>query len=82
MFGNLHEIIEKFPYELKGKESTPAAWYLFNKNKQSVKLNAADTKIFHHTVAKILWALIRVRPNLLAALSYLTCQVKSLDQED
>ena len=33
-------------------------------------------------MAKILWASIRVRPDLLTALSYLTCQVKAPDQDD
>jgi hypothetical protein len=47
-----------------------------------LKLDPRDTKIFHHIVAKVLWAAIRVRPDLLTTLSYLTCQVKAPDEDD
>jgi hypothetical protein len=79
MVGYLREIMEEFPYEIKGKGKviTPTAPYLFDKDEQDVLLQPNDAKIFHHTVAKILWAALRASPDLTTALSYLTCQVKS-----
>jgi hypothetical protein len=83
MLGYLQEIIDEFPFEITSKTvSTPAAPYLFDKDKNAKLLNPAYIKIFHHVVAKVLWAAIRVRPDLLTAISYLTCQVKSPDEND
>jgi hypothetical protein len=78
----LREIIEEFPYEFKGKVVTPAAPYLFDKYHQALPLDANDTLIFHHTVAKILWAAMRACPDVLTALSFLTCCVKAPGQDD
>jgi hypothetical protein len=82
MVGYLHEIVEEFPYEIAGKVATPAAPHLFDKDENGIPLSADDSKIFHQVVAKVLWAATRVRPDLLTALSYITCQVKSPDQDD
>jgi hypothetical protein len=82
MIGYLHEIVDEFPYTMKDKVLTPAAPPLFEKNENVLKLDPKDIKIFHHIVAKVLWAAIRVRPDLLTALSYLSCQVKSPDKDD
>ena len=82
MVGYLHEIVEEFPYEIVGKVTTPAAPHLFDKDKNAVALNSNNAKVFHQIVAKVLWASIRVRPDLLTALSYLTCQIKAPDQDD
>ena len=45
-------------------------------------LNQEASNMFHHTVAKILWGALRARPDLLPALSYLTCKVTAPDQDD
>jgi hypothetical protein len=81
MVGYLHEIVEEFPYEIGGKATTPASPHLFDKDDDAVALTSDDAKIFHQVVAKVLWAATRVRPDLLTALSYLTCQVKAPDQD-
>ena len=39
-------------------------------------------EIFHHTVAKILWASLRARPDLLVATSFLTSRVQKPDKDD
>ena len=82
MVGYIQEIIDEFPYEIKGKITTPAAPYLFDKDEQAINLGPDEAKKFHHTVAKTLWAAIQARPDLLPTLSYLTCQVKAPDQDD
>jgi hypothetical protein len=76
MTGYLHKIVDEFPFEIMGKTaSTPAAPHLFAKDKNAIPLDANKTKIFHQTVAKILWAAI-------TTLSFLTCQVKAPDEDD
>jgi hypothetical protein len=83
MTGYLHEIIDEFPFEIMGKVvSTPAAPHLFDKDKDAIPLDTNKARIFHQVVAKTLWAAIRVRPDLLTTLSYLTCQVKAPDEDD
>jgi hypothetical protein len=83
MTGYRHDIVDVFPFEIMGKAaSTPATPHLFDKDKNAIPLDASKTKIFHQIVAKILWAAIRVCPDLLATLSYLTCQVKAPDEDD
>jgi len=80
--GYLHEIVDEFPYGVPAKASTPAAPYLFDKDDNGNLLGAEESKIFHQTVAKTLWAATRVRPDLLTTLSYLTCQVKEPGEDD
>jgi hypothetical protein len=83
MVGYLHEIINEFPFEIMGKiVSTPAAPHLFDKDRGAPPLNPTKAKQFYQVVAKVLWAAIRVRPDLLTTLSYLTCQVKAPDEDD
>jgi hypothetical protein len=56
MVGYLREIVEEFPYNIVGKVTTPAAPHLFDKEDNAVALASDDTKIFHQTMAKVLWA--------------------------
>ena len=46
------------------------------------KLPPDEAKLFHHVVAKLLWASIRARPDLLTAISFLTSKFKAPDQHD
>jgi Reverse transcriptase (RNA-dependent DNA polymerase) len=82
MIPYLQEIIDEFPDEIGKASSTPAALHLFDESDDPVPLSAEKSKIFHHTVAKVLWAAIRARPDLLTTLSYLTCKVKNPDEDD
>jgi uncharacterized protein YegL len=61
---------------------TPAGPHLFDKDKDGILLDNEKSKIFHQVVAKVLWAAVRVQPDLLTTLSYLTCQVKAPDEDD
>jgi hypothetical protein len=59
MTGYLHKIVDEFQFEIMGKTaSTPAAPHLFDKDKNTIPLDASKTKIFHQIVAKILWSTI------------------------
>jgi hypothetical protein len=82
MIPYLQEIVNKLPYELEKSATTPAAPHLFETSDTSKLLPKEQQKVFQHTVAKTLWAALRARPDLLTALSFLTCRVKEPDQDD
>jgi hypothetical protein len=66
MIGYLQEIVEAFPFDLLSKALTSAGCHLFDKDKYGILLDNEKSKIFHQVVAKVLWAAMRVRPDLLA----------------
>jgi len=78
----LQEIIEEFPEDLGKAAATPAASYLFDESENPVLLSEERARVFHHTVAKILWAAMRARPDLLTAMSFLTSKVRAPDEDD
>ena len=82
MINYMKEIVEEFPQEINGTANTPAANNLFEIRPDPVLLDDKKAEIFHHTVAKILWASLRARPDLLVAVSFLTSRVRSPDEDD
>jgi hypothetical protein len=82
MIPYLQEIVDEFPFDIGKPASTPAANHLFDVSDTSTPLSEKERKAFHHVVAKTLWAAIRARPDLLTALSFLTCRVKAPDEDD
>ena len=82
MLNYLKEIIDDFPGELMASANTPANSNLFEDGNESPLLCEKEAKLFHHIVAKVLWASIRARPDLLTAISFLTSRVKSPTQDD
>jgi hypothetical protein len=82
MIPYLQENVNKFPYELEKLATSPAVPYLFEVSDTSKLLSVEQQKAFHRTVANMLWAAICARPDLLTALSFLTCRVKEPDQDN
>jgi hypothetical protein len=82
MIHYLQEIVDELQNEIGKPSSTPAALHLFDESDDPVPLSAEKSKIFHHTVAKVLWAAIRARPDLLIKLLYLICKVKNPDEDE
>jgi hypothetical protein len=78
----LQELVDEFPDDIGSPASTPAAVHLFEESVNPVLLDKEKAKMFHHIVAKTLWAAIRARPDLLTTLSFLTCKVKAPDKDD
>jgi hypothetical protein len=74
--------VNKFPYELEKLATIPAAPHLFEISDTSKLLSVEQQNVFHRTVAKMLWVAICARPDLLTALSFLTCRVKEPDQDN
>ena len=78
----LQEILDEFPDDWGKPVSTPAANHLFDEQEDSVLLDEEKSKTYHHVVAKMLWAALRARPDLLTALSFLTSKVQSPNVDD
>jgi hypothetical protein len=76
------EVVDEFPEKLDNPASMPAGIHLFDESGNPILLDQEAAKMFHHTVAKILWGAIHARPDLLPALSYLSWKVKAPDQDD
>jgi hypothetical protein len=64
------------------KIRTPASDQLFEQAKDDAELNAAESKSFHTTVAKMLYLTMRVRPDIATAVAYLTTRVKGPTESD
>ena len=62
--------------------STPAAEHIFRVNDDARKLPEKTCTIFHHFVAKALFATKRARPDIAVAVAFLTTRVKSPDEDD
>ena len=83
MIPYLKEIIDEFPEDLGERTAkTPATLRLFDINKNPEFLDPKKANVFHHVVAKLLWASLRARPDILLAVSFLTSRVKKPDVDD
>ena len=84
MFDYLSDLIATLPEELTTKRifNTPAADHLFEVNDIANKLNEKDSDTFHRTVAKLLFAAKRARPDIQTAIAFLCTRVKSPDEDD
>jgi hypothetical protein len=78
----MEEIVDEYPCIVPAGAKTPAANHLFDDTEESTLPDSKQAKIFHHTVAKILWASMRARPDVLTAMSYLTSKVKNPNEND
>ena len=73
----MQEIVDEFPEDLSQKTTkTPTANHLFDMSPEPEFLDRKRMDIFHQTVAKLLWASLRARPDILLAISFLTSRVK------
>ena len=78
----LQELVDEFPDKISSPASTPATVHLFEEVVDPVLLDKEKAKVFHHIVAKALWAALCAHPDLLTTLSFLTCKVKAPDKDD
>ena len=84
MIPYIKEIIELFSKydDSTSIASTPAAEHIFKVDEESPKLPQKQHTVFHHFVAKCLFATKRSRPDIAVAVAFLTTRVKSPDQDD
>ena len=84
MFGYIREIIDlfaKFDDSTK-TAATPAADHLFKVDDSSTPLSQQQATVFHHFVAKCLFATKRARPDISTAVAFLSTRVKGPDEDD
>jgi hypothetical protein len=82
MIKYLQETIEKFPENIEGSVSSPAAAHLFEINDQATKLEDERAQLFHTIVAKLLWICKRSRPDIHTAIAFLSRRTKEPDEDD
>lgn len=82
MIEYLNETLEDFPEEIVGTGSTPVSLFLFTVNESAEKLNKKDAKVFHTTVAKLLFVTKKARGDTITAISFLSTRVKCPDIND
>ena len=62
MIDYIGKIIDDIPEDMKGEWSTPDVHHLFDIAKYATKLSQADTDLFHHVLAQLLYLSERARP--------------------
>ena len=76
-------ILEGSPADMKGTSPTPAANHLFTVNESCpTYLSPAQSEMFHHMVAQLLFLCKRARPDIQTAVSFLCTRVKRPDTDD
>ena len=79
----IQEVLDECLGELmKGASVTPAANHVFNVNPDCNKLGEEKASQFHHLTAKLLYLSKCARPDLQAAVSFLTMRVQEPDEDD
>jgi hypothetical protein len=80
MFDYIDELLKECPEDLmKGVSSTSASSHLYNLNENAEKLDRETAILFHHLTAKLLYLLMRTRPDLQTPMYFLMTQVKLPD---
>ena len=75
-------MLDDIPEDMKGKSATPAAHHLFDILQDETKLSQADTDLFHHFVAQLLYLSKRARPDIQLSVSFLCTRVGGPDTDD
>ena len=84
MFGYIKEIVDLFQKHDNTEKTaaTPAADHLFKVDEFTDPLPLELATVFHHFVAKCLFATKRARPDIATAVAFLTTRVKGPDVDD
>ena len=79
---HLEEALQDFTGNITIKVNTPAAVNLFVVDEECQKLNKKDMEIFHSIVAKLPFVGERARPDIMAAIAFLTTRVSRSDEDN
>jgi hypothetical protein len=82
MYDYLEDILAESLDNMKGMAVTPAHSKLFQVNQECEKLDTKTIDWFHRTVARLLFASKRARPDLQTAVAYLCTRVACPDKDD
>jgi hypothetical protein len=69
-------------YDVQGAATSPATEHLFDINDSSPRLDRELSVEFHTIVAKLLFLVRKVRPNMMPPIAFLTTRVQALTEED
>jgi hypothetical protein len=80
----LKNIIAELPEVIQGKAATPAMDHLFQikDEKEAQPLPKEQALAFHHTVAQLLFMVMRARWDVQMTVAFLTKQIKSPEKDD
>jgi hypothetical protein len=82
MYDYLEDILLEAPDDMDGVSVTVASDHLFTVNGGCEKLNPEIADYYHRTVARLLFAAKRARPDLQTAVAFLCTRVASPDNDD
>ena len=82
MVNYIQSTIKDFPEKITKTANTPASSHLFNVNEHDEKLCNKMAAVFHHVVARLLFACKRARPDIQTAIAFLTTRVQSPGMDD
>ena len=84
MFEYIAEIVDMFKKydDTTRTAATPAADHIFQVREDAPPLSEAMATVFHHFVAKCLFATKRARPDIAMAVAFLTTRVQGPDEDD
>jgi hypothetical protein len=82
MYDYLEDILAEAPDDMDGRAVTVASDHLFKVDPKCEKLDPETNDFFHRTVARLLFASKRSRPDLQTAVAFLCTRVASSDKDD
>jgi len=82
IYDYLEDIINEASSDMDGSAVTSTSSNLFQVNEECEKLDPETADLFHRTVARLLFAATRSRPDLQTAIAFLCTRVKNSDKED
>jgi hypothetical protein len=69
-------------YDVQGTATTPATEHLFDIDDRSPRLGRERSEEFHTIVAKLLFLVRKVRPDIMPPIAFLTTRVQTSTEED
>ena len=78
----VRETIAYFPEIITGTATTPAANHIFDVREEAPNMEEERARIFHRTVARLLFLCKRARPDIQTAIAFMTTRVKAPDEDD
>ena len=82
MIEYIRKMLDDTPEEMKGESTTPATHHLFDISEDATKLYQADTDLFHHFVAQLLYLSKRECPYIQLEVYFLCTRVRGPDTDD
>ena len=82
MFDYIDNMLADLPDNMRGTVTSPAADHLFTVNDTGKKLTQAQSEMFHHNIAKLLFLCKRARPDIQTAVAFLTTRVTAPDEDN